>query len=286
MNKIITSIVTGESALLELKLQLFTMELWHTDSLPTYYIFTDDETEILIKQIKYGGVIHTNCKLNAYNGLKRSFMENRKGIRFPTLWSDLMAEKINCIRWAFESEGKSCPGVFFMDSDITLLAPMPEIPEGTDVALSPHYIKKADTNRFGYYNGGFGWLSRPELCTVWDDATMTSRFFEQAALEEVAKKAKKLYEFPIQVNFGWWRMYQADDISYGDMQKRFGYHRQSGISGLTFDKLPLYSIHTHFSKVKDPYNNMFNRFILEKLLILKSHPPANELYQYIQKTFK
>lgn len=283
---IITSIVTGDSALEELKLQLFTMEIWHKGNLPTYYIFTDDDTEIKIKNIKYSGKIVTNTKLNSYKGFTRKYMETRKGVRFPTLWTDLMCEKINCIRWAFESEEESCSGVFFMDSDITLLAPMPVIPEGVDVALSPHYIKKFDTDRFGYYNGGFGWLSKVDFCKVWEDATMTSRFFEQAALEEVAKYAKNLYEFPMQVNFGWWRMYQAEDLSNTEIQKMFSFHRQPACSGLTFKNIPVTSIHTHFTKNSDPYNQMFNRFILEKLLILKSHPPANEILQYIQKSFK
>ena len=282
---IITSIVTGSAALKEFKLQLFTFEQWHKDALPTFYIYTDDETEPQIQSIQYGGKIFTKQVLNRYKGLARNEMETKKGIIFPSIWSDLMCEKISCIRWAFKQEGEGCKGVFFMDGDITLLGRMPTIPEGVDVALSPHYIRKTDSDKYGYYNGGFGWLANPSFCDIWEEATMTSRFFEQAALEEVAKAAKNLYIFPIQYNFGWWRMFQQAEQTPDVVVKRFGFHRSPESCGITFDGEPIGSIHSHFTNRIEHHNREFNGVIISKLSLLRSHKPANELLQYLRKNF-
>lgn len=285
---IITSIVFGEKSLKELKLQLFTMSQWHKNDLPTYYIFTDSATnsKILDNALEYKGVIKTKDVLNKYSGLTRQQMEKTPGDTFPTRWADLMAEKIRCIRWAFSDLGMNHKGVFFMDTDITLLAPMPQIPIGATVALSPHYIKKTDTDRYGYYNGGFGWLSDTSFCDIWEQKTHTSRFFEQAALEDVALAAtgEGLYEFPIQYNYGWWRMFQSSEAPEA-IARKMGIHRTSASAGITYDGSTLCSIHSHFTDKTDRINTAFNTFICDKLALLRSHPPALELSKYIQKNF-
>jgi hypothetical protein len=282
---IITSIVTGDKAFNELKLQLFTMSQWHKGDLPTYYIYTDKSTNEQLKTLDYKGKIRTREVLEKYKGMARKYMESMKGVKFQTIWTDLMVEKIYCIRWAFEEEGPTCPGVFFLDSDITLLAPMPTIPEGTDVALSPHHIRKMDTDKYGYYNGGFGWLKDPSFCDTWELETLTSRFYEQAALEEVAKTAKHFYEIPYEYNFGWWRIYQHETLEPATMFNKLGLHRSPSSAGITYDGKTLCSIHSHFSQKDDFFNRGFCGMIYNKLALLRSHKPAYDLFVYARKNF-
>jgi hypothetical protein len=145
-----------------------------------------------------------------------------------------------------------------MDADISHLAPLPTIPSHATVALSPHYIRDADCRLYGKYNAGFLWIKSRELLDAWRDAAPTSRFFEQAALEYVAAVAAGgLYEFPPQVNFGWWRMYQASAAPPAIMAK-FSIFRSDTSVGVRYDGAPLQSIHTHWSDTSSSTAGAFN----------------------------
>lgn len=287
---ILATLVCGKAAAREFEAFLFSLSLWHTgNDVPRVYVFSDTETKAAMSQFKYpADRLHINTALNAYAGKTRQEMEQQTGRRFKTLWTDLMCEKLNCLRWAFEEEPEAAThGVFFADCDILFLAPLPLIPPGTKVALAPHLIKRADTDKYGYYNGGFGWFARASLCDIWETATHTSRFFEQAALEEVAHSVPpaQLYEFPIQHDFGWWRMFQSDG-SVETISSHFGFYRSLMSSGITYNGKTLASVHSHWADTTDLYNASFNQFLLKKLELLKnSHPPANRLYHFLKTHF-
>ena len=68
-----------------------------------------------------------------------------------------------------------------------------------------------------------------------------------------------LYEFPIQVNFGWWRMFQSADAP-PVIQSRFGFNRFDKSIGLRYADLPLQSIHTHW-RDGTSVTGLFNRWI-------------------------
>lgn len=286
---IFASIITGKTSARELELQMFSLQLWQKENeLPLYYIFTDSETVHEINKIKYpSSKLFYKAALEIYKGYTRIEMEQICGKKYKTLWTDFMSSKIDCIRWAFK-QNPATSGVFFVDSDILFLASLPTIPPFTQVALSPHYIKTADTDKYGYYNCGFGWIAKPSLCDTWEAATHTSRFFEQAALEDVARSVPPaaLYEFPDQHDFGWWRMFQSDDVPT-TVVSRFGFYRLPLSSGITYKGKSLGSIHSHWADENtDVYNTSFNQFILKKLKVLKnSHIPANLLYSFLTRRF-
>jgi hypothetical protein len=122
----------------------------------------------------------------------------------------------------------------------------------------------------------------PRFLDTWAEATHTSRFFEQAALESVAATARSLYEFPIQNNFGWWRMFQSE-VTTEAMVRQFGFRRGGEGIGLIFQGQPLASVHTHFFERNDPYTIEFNKFILTLLEKLGKYPPANEFLRFLRK---
>jgi len=283
----IVTLATGEKAAQEVLLLLWGIQQYHRD-LPTVYLYTDAPTwKYIIQKNTYKGKLHMKDALSDYQGLTRLQMEKLPGRRFDTRWTDFMCEKINAMRWAFE-ESSSLEGVWFLDADITVLGPLPSLPPGCEVGVSPHYIKTRDEAKFGRYNGGFLWISEPKFLDVWEEATKTSRFFEQAALEDVAAAAKTVHEFPIQHNFGWWRLWQSE-MGSTEMFSQFGFFRGASGIGLTFRGEPVYSIHTHWAEKEDYFINNFNKFILDRLGKLARHKPAAEflgaLKKYLQVSY-
>lgn len=241
-------IVTGAETLFDFQVFVKTLSVWHPDA--HLFVFTDFVTEPYIKAIKTSLTIHTNSVLTKYAGKDRKTMESLPGSTYKSLWTDFMFEKANVLAWMFSmNPALKGSGAWFLDADITFLAPLPHIPSEASVALSPHYIRPFDEARFGKYNGGFLWMKDEGLLNVWRSAGHSARFFEQSALEEVAAAAAAaaagLYEFPIQVNYGWWRMYQGSETP-DKIQAKFSINRIDKSVGLRYDDLPIQSIHTHW----------------------------------------
>jgi hypothetical protein len=269
----IATIVTG-SAVDDFKIFLYSLQLF-VDPFPSLYIATDEKTLPTLMDLPYNGKRQFYTIMGRYEGMNRKEME-AKG-----LFHAYTAEKLRILELAFSDSKEE--GVWFFDADICFLGPLPTIPATATIALSPHSIRKSDTDLYGIYNAGFLWCKDPSWISVWKAAMPTSRFFEQAALEEVAKAAKeRLYEFPVQHNFGWWRMFQSPTPPIRQMEL-FGINRSVG-AGITFEGLPLQSIHTHFTE-RTGSTEEFNLFIGKQLGKLeKHHPPAHKLVMFIAKS--
>jgi hypothetical protein len=268
----VATIVTGPQATDDFRIFLHSLQLF-VDPLPSLHIATDDKTFPKLTELPYSGKRQFYTIMNRYEGMNRKEME-AKGLFHP-----YTAEKLRILELAF-TDAKE--GVWFFDADICFLGPLPLIPTRTTVALSPHYIRKSDTDLYGIYNAGFLWLKDPSWLAIWKAALPTSRFFEQAALEEVAKAAEDgLYEFDISHNYGWWRMFQSPKTPT-HQKDMFAINRSVG-AGITVENLPLCSIHTHFTD-KTGATEDFNLFIGRQLGKLeKHHPPAYKLAMFIAK---
>jgi len=262
-------IVTGEAALKELRIFMKTLEVWHPDA--ELYIATDKETNM--ESLKWKGTIHVKQSLDRYVGKRRYELDSMPGVKYNSMWTEYMYEKVNVIEWMLESPTKE--GAWFFDADISFLAPLPAIPTTASVALSPHYIKEADTKQYGYYNAGFMWFKDARYLRDWRNAGFKSRYYEQAALEDVANLAKQkneLYEFPIQVNFGWWRMFQMKEDP-PTVQTKFSLFRKDKSVGIRYDGQPLQSVHTHWYESQHSYQSIFNGWFKTFLKKFASHPP-------------
>ena len=277
----ITSIASlaNEHAMNDLQILLFTLQLWNTPA-PTVYIYTDRVTDPLVKKIKYAGKIITKAALNTYTGLNRRQMESMPGAIYRTLFADFCAEKTHLMEWSIEESGG---GVLFCDADICHLGALPEIPESVELALSPHLIRKRDTDLYGIYNAGFIYLKSKEVAVKWRDLCKTSRFFEQGCLEDLSAQVNPIYTFTKHTNYGWWRLYQGISSSE-DLEKEWGFLRKDDTySGLVVGGEPVLSIHTHWCEKNDYTTVNFNRWILEKLQKLTSLKKTKQLVQFIQK---
>jgi hypothetical protein len=201
-----------------------------------------------------------------------------------------MMEKIALLEWVFQAEpaAASTGGVLFCDADICFLGPLPQIPSAATVALSPHFIRAMDEARFGRYNGGYLWLRDVTYLTDWREACSRSRYFEQAALEEVAAaaaSANTLYEFPSTENYGWWRLFQGEEKAT-ILKQAWTMHRHKvpNSSGILVGGEPLGSIHTHWYESRDAATVQYNGFVYDLLRRLaQMHPPAKKLLSILPR---
>lgn len=267
------------NSLNDLKVFLFTLGLFNNE-LPTIYLLCDTPTTKFIEEQKiYKGKVISSNDLDKYGPVNRQKMIYQRGINYKTMWEDFMMEKTTIMDLAFEHE----ESVFFFDSDICFLGQLPQIPESAKLGLSHHMIKPVDEDRYGRYNAGYLWTNDKSLPQNWRQASKTSKFYDQAALEDLVKyyNVNEIHQFPIQNNYGWWRMYQSTE-SVATKQKTWTFFRNSPIPsvGISVDGQPLLSIHTHWDS-QDFVTNSFNQWTLSFLSRLGKHPPAQALYRFI-----
>ena len=266
--------LANKNALTDLKIFLFSLQLYN-DVLPKVYVYCDSFIENYIQTKKpYKGEIYTKNALEQYVMYTRKEMEHMPGNEFRSKWEDFMCEKMNLLDWAHETSEK----VLMCDADICFLGTLPKIPEHIQLGLSPHVIREADEEKFGKYNGGFVFSASKDIANIWRKATHTSRYFEQAALEDLTQ-VFVTYEFPIQNNYGWWRLLQGKE-SIESIKLKWSMNRIRG--GLMVDGEPLLSVHTHWSS-NDSATKYFNSFLLHYLSLLKSIKKIKELHTFLLK---
>ena len=269
-SKLVATLVTSQ-ALHDFSVFIKTIKLWNIESLPTLYVFGDAQTEVAVKAHKYPGQLHFKNCLEPYTNMSRQTMERIPGKHSPTLWMDFQMEKLSLLDWVFkENEAAANKGVFYFDADICFLAPLPDVPSDAQVVLCPHHIKRSDEGRFGRFNAGYVWMRTPDAVEAWRTACSKSRFFEQAALEvfETEEWRSRLYEFPIQHNYGWWRLWQgerpAQEILYD-----WGITKDHpNTAGIIVNRIPLASVHTHW-QTDDYATQIFNRVVIDHLKTLE-----------------
>jgi hypothetical protein len=275
---ILATIATGKKAASELKCLLLTLEIFEAGA--SLYVFTDSETAPLLptsSRIR----IHVKEALNHYAGKSRADMEAMPGRIYKSLFTDYTMEKANVLKWGMDMAGDeeiAKRGIWFLDADICLFAPLPTYMSPKTLALSPHYIRSADERKYGHFNAGMIWIRTISHIEIWKWAALQTRFYEQAALEDVWIKCseQERSEMPPQVNLGWWRHGQSVE-SPPEIEKRLGFQRQSGCMGLKYEGYILQSVHTHWNEP-----SAFNTWIRSALQkIQKTHEPAKRFLQAI-----
>jgi len=278
---VLIATLANKNALQDLDIFLFSLNLWNNLLTTKIYIFCDTYISQWVKSTYPLLRIETIVVLDKYDGLNRKQMERMKGHPFLTVWCDLMAEKISLLEYIFQNENTT-DGIFLMDADICFLGPLPTIPVGTKLALSPHEIRACDTAKFGHYNGGFLWTCDPAVPPAWVKATTTSRYFEQAALEDIAipyKENNTLYEFPTTTNYGWWRLLQGTEPA-ATLQNSWGLRT----GDLCIEERPLESIHTHWYEATDRATLIFNQFVLRFLrTVAKKNRKMEKLVRHLEQ---
>lgn len=235
------------------------LSLSHHHENANVYLLVDTLTkENILNDIQYKNKIKLNIiwivELDEYSNLNREEME-RKGI-----WTKFQLLKCDVIDQALKQESDT----LFLDSDIIIIDEINDIDYSKELGVSPHYIKSKDTDAFGYYNGGLLWTNNKNVTNDWREYTKTSRFFEQAAIEDLAIKYN-FFSFGINYNVSWWRMFQSN-VNYKIIESEFTFDDK--LNKILYSGKPLKLIHTHFSPSYDTKSNIqtyFNRFIFSLL---------------------
>tara|TARA_B100000925_G_scaffold286464_2_gene264215 strand:+ start:41178 stop:42797 length:1620 start_codon:yes stop_codon:yes gene_type:complete len=208
---------------------LLSLSIHHNNS--KVYGLVDSETENLIKNFipKIQLQLFLKTSLDKYSNKNRNIMVQEN------IWDEFQMQKANVIKYALEYESDT----IFLDSDILFLNPINCIDKTKELGLSPHYVKKSNTDEVGYYNGGCLWTKNKNVPNDWIEFTKTSRYHDQASIEDLAKKYS-FQEFGKEVNFMPWRVLLANNsqevinsININNNQLNIG------------DK-PLVFLHTHF----------------------------------------
>jgi hypothetical protein len=277
--------LANEHAVQDIKVLFETLTLFQKD-LPHIHVLTDTSTRDRITELKAYPTekVHYLLGLERYSGLNRRQMEAAPGLTHPTLFGDFTAEKCRLLEVAGVTAGAA--GLLFVDADICFLGSLPEIPKGKKLGLSPHMIRKRDTDRFGIYNAGFLWTAEPvAFAAKWREACKTSRFFEQGCLEDLytGYSESERFEFPKSVNYGWWRMLQSD-AGYKSELDEWGLKR-SAPAGLSVGGNALESIHTHWSEKTDEATLFFNMNVYKRLLKVRMIPAVAKLVKFLEAEF-
>ena len=239
-------------------MKLFLQSLSYSNPDSSVVVFVDNEIQKMIQSLKL------RLKLTVIENLNEYSNKNRRQMETEGIWSSFQMTKSKIIDHCLSIYSD----VLFLDSDILVINEL-AIPDSCDLALSPHYIRKNDTDRFGYYNGGCVWTNNKTMPAKWREFTETSRFFDQASLEDCAK-IFNTKEFGENYNISWWRVLQSDE-SATKMSSYFSYNRDN----IYFKGKPIIFVHTHFT---DATYAGFNNMIRNLLLMCKSKQKMNSFF--------
>ena len=235
----------------ELQGMLLSLSIYHTNAI--VYGLVDNETKNNIDKLK--PKLKLNLKLHVtldkYSGKNRAIMEREN------IFKEFLLNKAEIMKLAL----KECSDTMLLDCDIVFFQPINNIDKTKYVGLSPHYIKKENTDEVGYYNIGIMWTKNIEVVNDWIEFTKVSRYFEQASLEDLAKKYS-YQTFDENINLMPWRLLLSDNpqqiIDNINLKNNDLYYK---------DK-PLIFVHTHFL---DGRFKQFNNLIINALRKIKRY---------------
>jgi hypothetical protein len=213
----------------ELLGMLLSLSIHHNES--KVYGLVDTETYNLITTFipKIQLQMFLKVSLNKYSNKDRTVMVREN------IWDEFQMQKANVIKYALENEKDT----MFLDSDILFLNSLSYLDKSKDLCLSPHYVRKSNTDEVGYYNGGCLWVKNKNVPDDWIKFTKTSRYHDQASIEELAR-VYSYQEFGKEVNFMPWRVLLADN------QNEVINSININNNNINIDDKPLIFLHTHF----------------------------------------
>ena len=223
---------------------LLSLSIFHSNA--KVYVICDTKTKKIIDAMtpkpRLNLIFH--LELDKYDGMNRQQME-RAG-----LWSEFQMAKARIIELALSAE----PDTLLLDSDIIITDVIDDVDNTKDLGVSPHFMKDDIHQKYGYYNGGMLWTKNKGVPVDWIEYTKSSRYFDQASIENLVNKYSH-FEFGENYNVQAWRFY----LSPTPIQPNF---RVLGNNCLEYKNKPMKFFHTHFH---DKRFAEFNEFVIYQL---------------------
>lgn len=239
--------ICTHSAAFELVGLLLSLSIYHPGS--PMVIISDSRTKYMIEEITPQPNLNIKwlIMLNKYSNHNRTSMEQQ----------GIFGEFLNFKAIAIQQALMDYSDTLLLDTDIIVTGVISSIDKSKDLGVSPHYMKKEATDKYGYYNSGMLWTKHPEVSKDWIEFNKTSRFFEQAAVEDLAKKYSH-FCFGENYNIQGWRIYHHPEGKDAFM-KNFGYNDK--IQQVFYKNAQVKCIHTHLrDKTFGEFNNLFFRY--------------------------
>jgi len=236
------STICTSTCAFELTGLLLSLSIYHTNEI--IYIMSDTKTKDIIAKITPQPKLNIkwSIKLDEYDGMNRQIME-QKGI-IKEFWNN----KARIMSKALEKENDT----LFLDCDIIITNVIDDIDKTKDLGVSPQFIKKEILDIYGFYNGGCVWTKHKQVPDDWIEFTKTSRFVDQASIEDLVKKYT-YFEFGENYNLQTWRFIH----SVGGPQEIVSYITSKNNDTIYYKNKPLKFIHTHFLEDRfKPFNNI------------------------------
>ena len=132
-----------------------------------------------------------------------------------------------------------------------------DIDDSKDLGVSPQFIREKYVNETGYYNGGMLWVKNKKIPQKWIEYTKTSRYHDQASIEELVKEFS-YFEFGENYNLQSWRF----ELGL-EPRNVIESHINIKNNKLFYKEQPLKFIHTHFNDIRF---KSFNSFMVNKMI--------------------
>lgn len=229
----------------DLTILLKSLSKYHTNSVVFIFVDTPTHEHIL--------TLDLNLQLNITVNLDMFTSNTRHEMVMNGSWTDFQLIKSNVIDHALSQYSD----VLYLDADIMITNPIVlDISGDDELVLSPHYIKESDVRLYGYFNGGFIWTSSKQFALKWREFTKTSRYYDQASLEECARYFKTKF-LTQNYNIAEWSLWQSEE-SPGKMIQ----YLSIDANNIYFKNNPIIFFHHHF---KRDTNHRFNHIVYELL---------------------
>lgn len=217
------------------------------------------------KTLFYRLDMHWTLAVDKYN-----MKQKREEMEAAQTWNEFMLEKVAIMEKALTHHNDT----MLLDADFVLLEPI-YLPSDApyQLGVSPHYMKASQTNKFGYYNGGMLWTNQFDLGSAWRKASAISRYFEQAAIEDLTKQYTSFFEFGPEHNVGFWRAVH-DEVGPKEFYSHMYFDARTQTIMLRNDTVVTF--HTHIlSHYPWSVGNKFSELFVEMLRM--SNNPKYEL---------
>lgn len=255
-----SSICTSNCAF-ELIGLLLSLSVYHPNE--KMFILCDKKTKIIIDNMTPQPRLQITwfIELDKYDGMNRQTMV-KNGI-----WSEFQMAKSTIIKYALQNS----PDTLFLDSDIILIDSITDIDTTKEIGLSPQFITQEHINKTGFYNGGVLWTKNKNVPNDWIEFTKTSRYFDQASIEDLAKK-HSYFEFGENYNLQCWRLVLSPESPQQIA------NNITSTDQLYYKNKPLKFVHTHFL---DKRFEKFNSIIIAHLSNAKMYKILAIIYRVI-----
>jgi len=255
-----SSICTSNCAF-ELVGLLLSLSVYHPNE--KMFILCDTKTKEIVDNMTPQPRLQITwfVELDKYDGMNRQIME-KKGI-----WSEFQMAKANIIKYALQNVSDT----LFLDSDIIVTDCIDDIDVSKELGVSPQFITQTHIDKTGYYNGGMLWTKNKHVPNDWIEFTKSSRYFDQASIEDLARK-HSFFEFGENYNLQCWRLMLSSESP-----QQIACHITSA-DKLYYKKKPLKFVHTHFL---DKRFQQFNNLIIQHLSKAKMYKVLAIVYRVI-----